>query len=273
MKADDHPPAAGQPAGRERPGLGESVPPPGPALGEPARPQGPGLGESARPQGPGLGEPASQVGPGLGESGSQVGPGLDEAMLASDPVVQFTGWLAEAEAAGLPEPNAMVLSTVTGSGRPRARSVLLKSHGQDGFTFYTNRTSAKIQDLSGNPWACLLFPWYALRRQVIIQGAVSPLPERESEPYFHSRPHGSQLGAWASRQSSVIGSRAVLDDRYARLEQRWPAGTAVPMPSFWGGYRLRHDIVEFWQGRTNRLHDRLRYRRQGSHWIVERLAP
>jgi pyridoxamine 5'-phosphate oxidase len=272
VKADDHPPAAGQPAGRERPGLGESVPPPGPALGEPARPQGPGLGESARPQGPGLGEPASQVGPGLGESGSQVGPGLDEAMLASDPVVQFTGWLAQAEAAGLPEPNAMVLSTVTGSGRPRARSVLLKSHGQDGFTFYTNRTSAKIQDLSGNPWACLLFPWYALRRQVIIQGAVSPLPGRESEPYFHSRPHGSQLGAWASRQSSVIGSRAVLDDRYARLEQRWPAGTAVPMPSFWGGYLLRHDIVEFWQGRTNRLHDRLRYRRQGSHWIVERLA-
>ena len=227
MKADDHPPAAGQQAGPEHLGLGE---------------------------------PASQV-------------GLDEAMLASDPVVQFAGWLADAEAAGLPEPNAMVLSTVTGSGRPRARSVLLKSHGQDGFTFYTNRTSAKVQDLSGNPWACLLFPWYALRRQVIIQGAVSPLSERESEPYFHSRPHGSQLGAWASRQSSVIGTRAVLDDRYARLEQRWPAGTVVPMPSFWGGYRLRHDVVEFWQGRTNRLHDRLRYRRQGSHWIVERLAP
>jgi pyridoxamine 5'-phosphate oxidase len=273
VKADDHPPAAGQPAGRERPGLGESAPTPGPGLGESAPPQGPGMGELARPQGPGLGETASQVGPGLGETGPQVGSGLDEAMLASDPVVQFTGWLAEAEAAGLPEPNAMVLSTVTGSGRPRARSVLLKSHGQDGFTFYTNRTSAKVQDLSGNPWACLLFPWYALRRQVIIQGAVSPLSERESEPYFHSRPHGSQLGAWASRQSSVIGSRAVLDDRYARLEQRWPAGTVVPMPSFWGGYRLRHDVIEFWQGRTNRLHDRLRYRRQGSHWIVERLAP
>ena len=167
----------------------------------------------------------------------------------------------------------MVLSTVTDAGRPRARSVLLKSHGQDGFIFYTNRTSAKAQDLSGNPWACLLFPWYALHRQVIIQGAVSPLSEAESEPYFHFRAHGSQLGAWTSRQSSVIGSRAVLDDRYARLEQRWPAGTVVPMPSFWGGYRLRHDVVEFWQGRTNRLHDRLRYRRQGSHWIVERLAP
>ena len=251
MNADDHPPGASQPARPE-----------GPGLGEPARPEGPGLAERSRPEDPGLDERARPK-----------GPALDEAMLAPDPVVQFTGWLAEAEAAGLPEPNAMVLSTVTGSGQPRARSVLLKSHGQDGFTFYTNRTSAKAQDLSGNPWACLLFPWYALRRQVIIQGAVSPLSERESEPYFHSRPHGSQLGAWASRQSSVIGSRAVLDDRYARLAQRWPAGTAVPMPSFWGGYRLRHDVVEFWQGRTNRLHDRLLYRRQGTHWVVERLAP
>jgi len=200
-------------------------------------------------------------------------PGLDEAMLAPDPVEQFSGWLAAATAAGLPEPNAMVLSTVTGAGRPRARSVLLKSHGPDGFTFYTNRTSAKAEDLAGNPGACLLFPWYALHRQVIIQGTVSPLSEQESEPYFHSRPRGSQLGAWASRQSSVIGSRAVLGERYAELEQRWPAGTTVPMPSFWGGYRLRHDVVEFWQGRANRLHDRLRYRRQGTHWTVERLAP
>src|SRR5262245_60877402 len=141
-------------------------------------------------------------------------------MLASDPGAQFTRWLAAAEAAGLPEPNAVGLATVTGPGPPGARSGLLTSHGQEGFTFYTNRTSAKAQDLSGNPWACLLFPWYALRRQVIVQGAVSPLSERESEPYFHSRPHASQLGAWASRQSSVIASRAVLDDRYARMEQR-----------------------------------------------------
>ena len=219
----------------------------------------------------GAAQSSGQAGPaGPGVTG---GPGLDEAMLAPDPVAQFSAWLAEATAVGLPEPNAMVLSTVTGAGRPRARSVLLKSHGEDGFVFYTNHTSAKAHDLSGNPWACLLFPWYALHRQVIIQGAVSPLSEHESEPYFHSRPHGSQLGAWASRQSSVIGSRAVLDERYARLEQRWPAGTVVPMPSFWGGYRLRHDTVEFWQGRANRLHDRLRYSRQGAHWVVERLAP
>ena len=216
---------------------------------------------------PATGQPAGPPGPVLDETV------LDETVLAADPVAQFTGWLAQASAAGLAEPNAMVLSTVTGDGRPRARSVLLKSHGPDGFTFYTNRTSGKAQDLAGNPWACLLFPWYALHRQVIIQGAVSPLSEADSEPYFHSRPRGSQLGAWTSRQSSVIGSRAVLDERYAGLEQRWPEGTTVPMPSFWGGYRVRHEIVEFWQGRANRLHDRLRYHRHGSHWVIERLAP
>lgn len=211
--------------------------------------------------------------PADGHSFRPAGAGLDETMLAADPVTQFSGWLADAIAAGLPEANAMVLSTVTRAGRPRARTVLLKSHGPDGFVFYTNRTSGKGQDLSGSPWACLLFPWHALRRQVVIQGSVSPLSQGDSEPYFHSRPHGSQLGAWASRQSSVISSRAVLEERYAQLEQRWPEGTTVPMPSFWGGYRVWHESVEFWQGRDNRLHDRLRYRRDGGHWIVERLAP
>ncbi len=201
------------------------------------------------------------------------GEGLDESAVAADPVAQLSDWLAAAIAAGVPEPNAMVLSTVTSQGRPRARAVLLKELGPDGLVFYTNRTSAKGQDLAGNPWACLLFPWFGLRRQVIIQGAVSPLSEHDSEPYFHSRPHGSQLGAWASRQSSVISSRAVLDDRYARLAERWPEGTVVPMPSFWGGYRLRHEIVEFWQGQPNRMHDRLRYHREGAHWAIERLAP
>jgi pyridoxamine 5'-phosphate oxidase len=199
--------------------------------------------------------------------------GLDEKMLAADPVEQFSGWLDDAVAAGLPEPNAMVLSTVSAQGRPRARTVLLKNHGPAGFTFYTNRTSVKGQHLAANPWACLLFPWYALRRQVIVQGEVTPLTQPESEPYFHSRPHGSQLGAWASRQSSVIQSRAVLDERFARLAERWPEGSTVPMPDFWGGYRLAPDTVEFWQGRTNRLHDRLRYRRDGGRWLIERLAP
>lgn len=194
-------------------------------------------------------------------------------MLAADPVAQFSAWLADAAAAGLPEPNAMVLSTVSVAGRPRSRTVLLKSHGPAGFVFYTNRTSAKAQDLAGNAYATALFPWYALRRQVIVHGAVTPMSQADSEPYFHSRPRGSQLGAWASRQSSVIGSRGELEDAYARLERRWPEGTTVPMPDFWGGYRLVPDLVEFWQGRVNRLHDRLRYRRDQAHWLVERLSP
>jgi pyridoxamine 5'-phosphate oxidase len=194
-------------------------------------------------------------------------------MLAAEPAGQFSVWLAEAAAAGLPEPNAMVLSTVSAAGRPRSRSVLLKEHGPAGFVFYTNRTSAKAQDLATNGYASALFPWYALHRQVIVHGAVTRLSQAESEPYFHSRPHGSQIGAWASRQSSVIGSRAVVEEAYARLARRWPEGTAVPMPDFWGGYRLVPDLVEFWQGRVNRLHDRLRYRRDGAHWLVERLSP
>jgi pyridoxamine 5'-phosphate oxidase len=194
-------------------------------------------------------------------------------MLATDPVEQFSAWLADAAAAGLPEPNAMVLSTVSAAGRPRARTVLLKEHGPAGFVFYTNHTSAKAQDLAALGHASALFPWYALRRQVIVQGAVTRMSQADSEPYFHSRAHGSQIGAWASRQSSVIGSRAVLDEAYARLEERWPEGTTVPMPDFWGGYRLVPDLVEFWQGRVSRLHDRLRYRRDGAHWLVERLSP
>ncbi len=204
---------------------------------------------------------------------AEMSAGIDEAMLAADPVDQFSAWLADAVAASLPEPNAMVLCTVSAAGWPRARSVLLKGHGPAGFVFYTNRTSAKAQDLAANERACVLFPWYALRRQVIVQGPVTPLSQQESEPYFHSRPRGSQLGAWASRQSSVIVSRAVLDEAYARLDERWPEGTTVPMPDFWGGYRLAHEVVEFWQGRANRLHDRLRYHRDGARWAVERLAP
>jgi pyridoxamine 5'-phosphate oxidase len=185
---------------------------------------------------------------------------------------QFARWMAEA-AAVLPEPTAMVLATTSADGRPRARTVLLKSHGREGFTFYTNRTSRKGQDLAASPRACVVFPWYPLQRQVTAEGTVAMMSQADSEPYFRSRPRGSQLGAWASRQSTVIGSRAELDDRAGELDRRWPEGMAVPMPDFWRGYLLEPETVEFWQGGRYRLHDRLRYRRTGSGWAIERLSP
>jgi len=194
-------------------------------------------------------------------------------MLPAEPLDLFDAWMGDVIQAGLPEPTAMVLSTVSADQWPRARMVLLKSSGPAGFTFYTNRTSRKASDLASVPQACLLFPWYALHRQVIIEGTVGPLSTAESEPYFHSRPRGSQLGAWASRQSTELASRAELEDRYAELERRWPEGAGVPMPEFWGGYRLRPERVEFWQGRVSRLHDRFRYTRAGGSWRVARLAP
>ena len=198
---------------------------------------------------------------------------LDEVMLPADPMDLFEAWMADAVREGLPEPTAMVLSTVSADQRPRGRMVLLKARDVTGFTFYTNRTSRKASDLAEVPLASLLFPWQALHRQVIIEGSVTPLSTADSEPYFHSRPRGSQLGAWASRQSTELASRAELEDRYSELERRWPDGTQVPMPEFWGGYRLRPDRMEFWQGRPSRLHDRFRYSRQGSSWSVARLAP
>jgi pyridoxamine 5'-phosphate oxidase len=200
-------------------------------------------------------------------------PNLAEEMLADDPLDLFAAWMADAVAVPLAEPTAMVLATVSASGRPRARTVLLKHYDSGGFIFYTNRTSRKGSDLAEVPRACLLFPWHPMQRQVIIEGSVSALSTEESEPYFRSRPRGSQLGAWASRQSSVVASRAELDGRYAELERRWPEGTDVPMPDFWGGYRVVPDVVEFWQGRVNRMHDRFRYRREAGRWVVERLAP
>ena len=201
-------------------------------------------------------------------------PGLEtlsEDTLAGDPMTQFAGWLAQAQQEGIPEPTAMVLATTSAGGRPRARTVLLKAHGPEGFTFYTNRTSRKGQDLQVHPRACAVFPWYALGRQVTAEGGVRMMSQASSEPYFKSRPRGSQIGAWASRQSQVIGSRAELDRRAGELEQRWPG--EVPMPDFWGGYVLVPETVEFWQSGAYRLHDRLRYRRHGDGWIIERLSP
>jgi len=198
---------------------------------------------------------------------------LTEAMLPADPLDLLRAWMDDVVRAGLPEPTAMVLATVSADQRPRARMVLLKEFDSAGFVFYTNKTSRKGSDLADVPRACLLFPWQALHRQVIIEGPVTQLSASDSEPYFHSRPRGSQLGAWASRQSSVLASRAELDDRYAELEQRWPEGTPVPMPDFWGGYRLEPETIEFWQGRPSRLHDRFRYAAAAGAWTASRLAP
>ena len=192
--------------------------------------------------------------------------------MAVDPIARFRRWYRDAEQAKLPQPEAMALATADRRGRPSVRVVLLKHADADGFVFYTNRTSRKGTDLAAVARACLTFPWYALRRQVIIEGAVQELSTPDSEPYFRSRPRGSQLGAWASRQSTVIGSRDELEKRYAELEQRW-AGEPVPMPDFWGGYRVVPAAIEFWQGRVNRLHDRFRYRRGGDAWVIERQAP
>src|ERR1700761_5274389 len=189
-------------------------------------------------------------------AGSWPTSGLDESMLAADPDAQFDAWMADVIAAGLPEPTAMVLATVSAAGQPRARTVLLKGHDRTGFRFFTNRTSRKGTDLDQVPRACLLFGWHAIHRQVIIEGTVSLLSDEDSAAYFHSRPRASQLAAWASRQSAVIGSRADLEERYEELERRWPQGTEVPAPPFWGGYLVTPQTFEFWHGRADRMHDR-----------------
>ncbi len=220
-------------------------------------------GPSAGPEDPSAGPEDPSAGP----------DGLSEATLAGDPMTQFARWMADAEALGLAEPTAMVLATVSAEGRPRARTVLLKAHDQSGFTFYSNRTSRKGQDLAATPRACVVFPWYPMRRQVTAEGGVRILSQADSEPYYRSRPRGSQIGAWASRQSQVIGSRAELEDRVADLERRWAPPATIPMPDFWGGYVLVPETVEFWQAGPFRLHDRLRYRRHDDGWTVERLSP
>jgi pyridoxamine 5'-phosphate oxidase len=206
----------------------------------------------------------------IGDPGSAT---LSEGIMADDPMTQFALWMSQAEASGLPEPTAMVLATTSADGRPRARTVLLKAHDRAGFTFYSNRTSRKGRDLEVRPWATVVFPWYAVGRQVTAEGGVTTMSQASSEPYFYSRPRMSQIGAWASRQSQVIGSRAELDRRVAELERRWPPAVRVPMPDFWGGYVLVPETVEFWQAGAYRLHDRLRYRRRGDGWIIERLSP
>jgi pyridoxamine 5'-phosphate oxidase len=197
---------------------------------------------------------------------------LAEADVDADPVVQFGRWFEQAEGDGPSEPTTTNPATATPDGRPSARMVLLRGFDERGFCFYTNYESRKGAELAANPRAALVFWWGELERQVRIEGPVAPTSRSESEAYFHSRPPGSQLSAAASPQSRVIDGRAILERRVAELATG-SVGGQVPLPEFWGGYRLTHEVVEFWQGRPNRLHDRLRYRRAGDAWKIERLAP
>jgi pyridoxamine 5'-phosphate oxidase len=199
--------------------------------------------------------------------------GLDEADLAPHPIDMLRHWLDEAIRSGLYDPTAMVLSTVGSSGRPSSRIVLLKGLSEDGLVFFTNYTSRKGTELAGHAGCSVVFPWHPLQRQVRVEGVASPLPEEDSDAYFAGRPRESQLGAWASPQSTVVASREQLDAGYAEAVTRFCDGP-VNRPPHWGGYRIVPDTFEFWQGRQGRLHDRFRYRLSaGQPWCVERLAP
>ena len=197
---------------------------------------------------------------------------LNETDIAPDPLRQFEKWFGEALAAEVPEADAMTLATVTPELGPDARIVLLKGFDSNGFVFYTNFQSRKAKELAANAQACLLFYWLPVKRQVRVEGTVEKVFDEEADAYFQTRPWGSKLGAWASDQSEVIESRTELEKRFAEYELKF--GDDVPRPPHWGGYRLKPTSIEFWQGRENRLHDRLRYSLQDDgSWLVERLAP
>lgn len=202
--------------------------------------------------------------------------GIVASEMDADPLAQWRRWFADAEAAGLHEPNAMIVATVSPDGQPTARTVLLKGLTGDGFAFFTNTASRKGTDLAAEPRCALLFPWHPLERQVRVEGVAVPLSAEEVAAYFASRPRGSQLGAWASPQSRVVTGREELAASYAEVEERF-AGRDVPVPPDWGGYRVRPEAVEFWQGRPGRMHDRVRYLRAPDGapegWVKETLAP
>jgi pyridoxamine 5'-phosphate oxidase len=198
--------------------------------------------------------------------------GLDTPDLQPDPIEMFRGWLDDAIEAGLHEPNAMVVTTVSAGGSPSARMVLLKGL-DEGFVFYTNYDSRKGREIQANPSLSLLFPWHDLQRQVRVEGTASRVSAEESRAYFSSRPRESQVGAWASPQSQRVKSREELDELYAAAEKRFADADEVPLPPHWGGLRVRPELVEFWQGRKGRMHDRLVYRRDEFGWETVRLAP
>jgi pyridoxamine 5'-phosphate oxidase len=199
--------------------------------------------------------------------------GLRRADLHSDPLQQFSAWFAAALAAEIRDPNAMSLATATPDGKPSVRVVLLKGFDERGFAFFTNYDSEKGRQLETNPHAALAFYWAQLERQVRISGVVEKTSREDSAAYFHSRPIGSRLGAWASKQSEVVDARQVLDACLSEISERYENGE-VPLPPHWGGYRVKPDKIEFWQGRPNRLHDRFRYsRRADGTWLIDRLAP
>ena len=198
--------------------------------------------------------------------------GLTDAEPGDDPISLFERWFESARKSGLFLPEAMTLSTATSDGKPSSRMVLLKSVGKDGFTFYTNYDSRKASDLDSNPHAALLFHWPILQRQVRIEGRIERISREESGEYFHSRSKGSQIGAWASKQSSKLDQRKTLENRVREFEEKY-AGEEVPLPDNWGGYRVIPERIEFWQGRPFRLHDRLVFERKASEWSTHRLYP
>jgi pyridoxamine 5'-phosphate oxidase len=198
---------------------------------------------------------------------------LERRNLHADPLVQFETWFGEACDEGIPAPNAMTLATVCSDASPTARTVLLKIYDRNGFVFFTNYGSRKASQIKVNPEVALLFPWFSMGRQVSVTGSASRISSTASLKYFLSRSRGSQLGAWTSEQSSVISSRDILETTLAQMKRKFTEGE-IPLPSFWGGYRVQPKTIEFWQSRPNRLHDRFQYTRQSDNsWTIDRLAP